>query len=356
VPCVGSSAIGIVTSTGEAALSGRTASRGFDVPTRTVPLENPMGTDGFEFIEFGTSDGAQLGAILAQLGFGAVARHRSKDVVLYRQGDINIVVNDDPASLAQEFAPERPGISALAFRVTDATAAYALASDYVACEETSRAGAMELNIPAIMGVGDTSIYLVDRYGERSIYDVDFLDIAGAAPHPRGAGLASVDHLAYSLGPDELRGWADSFRDVFNFRESPPWRDRPTAANRRDLISPCGKIRLRLTELSDVHAATDEAVVARTGERARRVGLSTPNMHASVEFMRERGVEFIAADAGDEDAQRRRAAVHRLPFETLRGMGIVIDDLPGKPETHFMRIRTRPLLGSLAFELVQRLPR
>jgi 4-hydroxyphenylpyruvate dioxygenase len=327
------------------------------MPTRSGPLENPMGTDGFEFIEFGTSDPAQLGAVLAQLGFGAVARHRSKDVVLYRQGDINIVVNDDPASLAQEFAaPERPGISALAFRVIDATAAYALASDYVAWEETSRAGIMELNIPAIMGVGDTSIYLVDRYGDKSIYDVDFLGIAGADEHPRGAGLTAVDHLAYSLGSEELRGWADSYREVCNCRESEPWQNRPNALSHRDLISPCGKIRLRLTELSDAHAAMADVAVGRARKGTRRVGLSTPDLRAVVEFMRERGIEFVASDEADEDTQRRRAAAHGLPIKTLGKSGIVIDDLPGEPDAAFMRIRTRPLVGALAFEFVQRLPR
>ena len=316
-----------------------------------------MGTDGFEFIEFGASDPGQVGAVLAQLGFGAVAKHRSKDVVLYRQGDINIVVNDDPASLAQEFAaPERPGISALAFRVADATAAYALASDYVAWEETPRAGIMELNIPAIMGVGDTSIYLVDRYGDKSIYDVDFLGIPGADPHPRGAGLTAVDHLAYGLSADELRAWADAYREVFNFRESALSQDGPGAPSRNDLISPCGKIRLRLTELPDTRASASGAVAPRVREDVRRVGLSTPDIQAAVKFMRERGIEFAATDDADGDAQRRRAARDGLSMETLRRMGIVIDDLPGEPRAAFMRIRTRPLLGPLAFEFVQHLPR
>lgn len=314
-----------------------------------------MGTDGFEFIELGTSSPDHVRDVLARLGFGAVARHRSKNVLLCRQGDINLVVNHDPASLAQEFvAAGRPAISALAFRVRNATVAYELASDYVAWEETRRAGVMELNIPAIMGVGGTSIYLIDLHGDRSIYDIDFVRIDGADPHPRGAGLTVIDHVAYALRRDEIRGWADSYREVFNFRETAPASDPPYASRTRDLIGPCGKIRLRLAELPPQSARASRGGDAFV-EGVRYIGLSTPDIRAATAFVRERGVELVEPDDAYYRALRPRATTHGQPIEGLRESRILLDETPGEDGRACLRVRTKPLLGSLGFELVQRLP-
>src|SRR6187402_467651 len=166
---------------------------------QTPAHENPMGTDGFEFIEYTAPDPHQLGALFEQLGFSAVARHRSKDVVLYRQGRVNFIVNREPDSFAQSFARVHgPSACAFAIRVKDAAKAYHRALELGAKPFQGKVGPMELNIPAIRGIGDSLIYLVDRYpgngGDLSIYDVDFKPIDGVSQNPAGAGLLEVDHL------------------------------------------------------------------------------------------------------------------------------------------------------------------
>src|SRR5215468_2400951 len=157
----------------------------------STAFENPMGTDGFEFVEYTAPDPELLGALFEQLGFTAVARHRSKDVLLYRQGRINFIVNREPDSFAQSFARVHgPSACAFAMRVTDAAKAYKRAIELGAKPYTGPVGPMELNIPSIRGIGDSLIYLVDRYpgngGNLSIYDVDFVPFEGVSQDPVGA--------------------------------------------------------------------------------------------------------------------------------------------------------------------------
>ncbi len=170
-------------------------------------FENPMGTDGFEFIEYTAPDTAALGSLFERMGFVALARHRSKDVTLYRQGDVNFIVNAEPESFARAFARVHgPSICAIAFRVKDAGAAYARAIALGAKAHEGRLGPMELDIPAIEGIGGSLIYLVDRYGEHSIYGVDFVPLEGAEAKPRGAGLSYIDHLTHNVHRGRMDQW------------------------------------------------------------------------------------------------------------------------------------------------------
>src|SRR3954469_15771452 len=161
--------------------------------------DNPLGTDGFEFVEYAAPDPVALGRLFEAMGFVAIARHRAKNVLLYRQGDINFIVNAEPGSFAQAFARVHgPSICAIAFRVKDAAHAYTTAIRNGAWGVEAHPGPMELNIPAIKGIGDSLIYLVDRYASNgtgvSIYDIDFVPLPGADQHPAGAGLTYIDHL------------------------------------------------------------------------------------------------------------------------------------------------------------------
>ncbi len=183
-------------------------------------FDNPMGTDGFEFIEYAAPEPAKLAALFERMGFQAVAKHRSKNVTLYRQGDVNFILNAEPASFAQSFARiHGPSICAMAFRVKDAPKAYKRAVELGAWGVETHAGPMELNIPAIKGIGDSLIYLVDRYGERgTIYDVDFVPIEGAERNPTGVGLTYVDHLTHNVHRGRMAEWAQFYERLFNFRE------------------------------------------------------------------------------------------------------------------------------------------
>src|SRR5207245_7915657 len=180
------------------------------------PWDNPMGTDGFEFIEYAAPDPKALGALFEQMGFSAIARHRHKDVTLYRQGGINFIINAEPDSFAQRFARQHgPSICAIAFRVKDAAAAYQRALELGAWGFDNKTGPMELNIPAIKGIGDSLIYFVDRWhgknggekssiGDSSIYDVAFVAIPGAEATPVAHGLSSIDNQTNNVQPGRLQ--------------------------------------------------------------------------------------------------------------------------------------------------------
>src|SRR5262245_50459448 len=182
------------------------------------PVSNPMGTDGFEFVEYTAPDPQLLRSLFERLGFPVVARHRSKNVTLHRQGDINFIVNAEHDSFAQAFARAHgPSVCAMAFRVRDAAAAFKRAVELGARPFAGRVGPMELNIPAIEGIGGSLIYLVDRYGEQTIYDIDFRPVEA----PRGvtsAGLEYIDHLTHNVQRGNMDVWSGFYERLFNFRE------------------------------------------------------------------------------------------------------------------------------------------
>ncbi len=187
-------------------------------------FDNPMGLMGFEFVEFASPTAGVLEPLFETMGFTPVARHRSKDVVLYRQGDINFIVNREPKSLAGYFAAEHgPSACAMAFRVRDSHAAYARALDLGAQPVDVPTGPMELKLPAIKGIGGAPLYLIDRYEDgKSIYDIDFEFLPGfqdaAARHPRGHGLRLIDHLTHNVYRGRMAFWSGFYEKIFNFRE------------------------------------------------------------------------------------------------------------------------------------------
>src|SRR5688572_19965543 len=185
---------------------------------RVMAIDNPMGTDGFEFVEYTAPDPNLLRTLFERLGFPVVARHRSKNVTLHRQGDINFIINAEANSFAQAFARQHgPSACAMAFRVKDAAFAYRRALELGAKPGPATAGPMELNIPSIVGIGGSLIYLVDRYGDRSIYDVDFNSVP-QAPGVESAALAFIDHLTHNVMRGQMDTWAGFYEKLFNFRE------------------------------------------------------------------------------------------------------------------------------------------
>ena len=180
-------------------------------------FDNPMGTDGFEFVEYTAPDPELLRTLFERMGFPVTARHRSKNVTLHRQGDVNFVINAEPGSFGQRFAERHgPSACAMAFRVRDAAAAFRRAVELGAKPVENPVGPMELNIPAIEGIGGSVIYLVDRYGDRTIYDVDFVPVA--TPASSGVGLTLIDHLTHNVRRGNMNLWAGFYERLFNFRE------------------------------------------------------------------------------------------------------------------------------------------
>lgn len=255
----------------------------------TEPL-NPLGIDGIEFIEFATSKPQALGGVLEMMGFRPIARHRSREVELYRQGAMNIIVNSQPADIPRIVQPvETPIVSAFAVRVRDADAAYQSALDLGAWGIPVRARAMELNIPAIHGVGESLIYFVDRYDEFSIYDVDFRAIPTVDPHPPALGGMRFFGLVQYVGSDRTEDWVEFYAQIFGFE--------PLAADVRFgilpkgllLQSPCRSFYLQLIEPDDT------AQYAPSEEHLQRVGFGTPDVLATVGILEKRGIEFLASD-------------------------------------------------------------
>ena len=239
------------------------------------PPDNPMGTDGFEFVEYTAPDPQLLRSLFERLGFPAVARHRSKNVTLHRQGEINFIINAEPQSFAQAFARVHgPSACAMAFRVRDAAHAYSRALSLGAKPGPQSAGPMELNIPCIEGIGGSLIYLVDLYGERSIYDVDFRPVSGATA--AGAGLQLIDHLTHNVGRGRMDVWAGFYEKLFNFREIRYFdiEGQHTGLFSRAMTSPCGKIRIPINESQDDKSQIEEYLREYQGEGIQHIALAS----------------------------------------------------------------------------------
>jgi 4-hydroxyphenylpyruvate dioxygenase len=321
--------------------------------------DNPLGTDGFEFVEYAAPDPAALGRLFEQMGFTAIARHRSKNVLLYRQGDINFVVNAEPGSFAQGFARVHgPSICAMAFRVRDAALGYNTAVEQGAWGVEAHPGPMELNIPAIKGIGDSLIYLVDRYPGNgtgvSIYDIDFVPLAGVDQHPRGAGLTCVDHLTHNVHRGRMDEWAGFYERLFNFREIRYFdiEGKLTGLKSKAMTSPCGKIRIPINESADEKSQIQEYLVAYHGEGIQHVALGTDDIHTTVEALRTRHVEFQDTPDTYYEALPTRLPGHKEDAARLARNRILIDGAPAKDEV-LLQIFTRTLIGPIFFEIIQR---
>ncbi len=317
---------------------------------------NPMGTDGFEFVEYTAPDPAALRRIFETMGFVAVARHRSKDVTLYRQGGINFTVNAEPQSFAQAFARlHGPTVCALAIRVRDAGTANARALDLGAKGVAGKLGPMELNIPAIEGIGGSLIYLVDRYGDRTIYDVDFLPVEGAPDMPRGAGLVQIDHLTHNVHRGRMAQWARFYERLFEFREIRYFdiEGKLTGLRSKAMTSPCGKIRIPINESADDKSQIAEYLEAYHGEGIQHIALATDDIYASVEALASRGVRFMSVPDTYYEQVDARLPGHGEDLARLRRDRILIDGAPGEGQGLLLQIFTENVIGPIFFELIQR---
>lgn len=320
-------------------------------------FDNPMGTDGFEFIEYAAPDPAKLAALFERMGFQAVAKHRSKNVTLYRQGDVNFILNAEPASFAQSFARiHGPSICAMAFRVKDAAKAYNRAVELGAWGVENHAGPMELNIPAIKGIGDSLIYLVDRYGARgTIYDVDFVPIEGVERNPRGVGLTYVDHLTHNVHRGRMGEWASFYERLFNFREIKYFdiEGKLTGLKSKAMTSPCGKIRIPINESSDDKSQIAEYLNAYHGEGIQHVAMGTDDIYSTVSALRSRDLPFQSTNDTYFDQINERLPGHGEDVARLKELQILIDGAPTKGQGLLLQIFTENAIGPIFYEIIQR---
>ncbi len=324
---------------------------------------NPMGTDGFEFVEFASSTPDQLSSLFKLMGFTLVAHHKSKRVYLYRQGDINFILNCEPSSHADTFFQQHgPSANAMAFRVKDVKQALTHAKKNGAkIFDKGKVGPMELNIPAIEGIGGSLLYLVDHYGDAgSIYDVDFEFLPGIDTHPKGAGLTYIDHLTHNVMRGNMDQWAGFYEKLFNFKEIRYFdiEGKLTGLKSRAMTSPCGKIRIPINESSDDKSQIEEYLNQYKGEGIQHIALGTDDIYTTVEKLREGNVSFMNTPDTYYDKVESRLPGHGEDMKRMQKNRIIIDgapdSAPGKGDGGLLlQIFTNTVIGPIFFEIIQR---
>ncbi len=316
-----------------------------------------MGTDGFEFIEYTALDTKPLEALFESLGLVAVAKHRSKNVTLYRQGDINFIVNAEPGGFAESFARAHgPSACSMAFRVADAAAAYQRALALGAKPFQGQSELKDLNILAIEGIGGSLLYFVDRYGPRgNIYDNDFMPLPGASQNSEGVGLTYIDHLTHNVYRGRVPHWAGFYEKLFNFRQGSQYdiEGKLTGFRLTAMTSPCGKIRIPISEATDDKSQIREYLDLYKGEGIGHIAMGSDDIYASVEQLKARKVKFMETPDTYYTMVDKRVGGHRENLPRLRKNRILIDGAPKQDRGLLLQIFTDTVIGPIFFEIIQR---
>jgi 4-hydroxyphenylpyruvate dioxygenase len=323
-------------------------------------FDNPMGLMGFEFVEFTSPEPGLLEGVFVTMGFIKVAHHRSKQVTMYRQGDINFIINHEPRSAASYFAAEHgPCACGMAFRVKDAHMAYARALELGGQPMEIPTGPMELRLPAIKGIGGAPLYLIDRFGEgKSIYDIDFEFIEGVDRNPPGAGLKMIDHLTHNVYRGRMAHWAAFYERLFNFREIRYFdiKGEYTGLTSRAMSAPDGKIRIPLNEESSKGSGQiEEFLMQFNGEGIQHIALLTDDLIKTWDILHKAGTSFMTAPpATYYEMLEGRLPQHGEPTEQLKARGILLDGASGDGgQRLLLQIFAKPQLGPVFFEFIQR---
>lgn len=320
--------------------------------------DNPMQTDGFEFVEFSGAHPHELDQTFKNLGFTAIAKHKSKDVTLYRQGECNFLLNNEPQSHADYFQKAHgPSAVAMAFRVKDAKAAHARALSLGAKDGSHAVGKNELNIPAIIGIGDSLLYFVDTYGDKTIYDTDFVPFSGVDQHPKGLGLELIDHLTHNVYKRRMDLWCNFYKSLFNFREQRYFdiKGERTGLFSRAMISPCGKIRIPINESQDSVSQIAEYLDEYRGEGIQHIALLTDSINDRITHLRKHGIPFQEISSSYYKVIDERLPGHGLDLKTLQSNNILIDgEVDGTKKNLLLQIFTKTVIGPIFFEIIERL--
>lgn len=324
------------------------------------PQENIMGLDGFEFVEWASPVEGMLEPVFERMGFTLIARHRSKNADLYRQGDINFILNKEPSSQASYFAQEHgPSACGMAFRVKDAHMAYPLAIERGAQPLDLPTGPMELRLPALKGIGGAPLYLIDRYGdEASVYDIDFEYLDGVDPNPIGCGFTNIDHLTHNVYRGRMDYWAKFYEDIFDFKQVRFFdiKGEYTGLKSRAMSSPDGKIRIPLNEESTGSSGQiEEFLMEYNGEGIQHVAFASNNLLDSWDALKAKGIPFMSAPSDTYYAMiDERLPGHGEPVEELKTRGILLDGstLENDPRL-LLQIFSKTQVGPVFFEFIQR---
>ena len=337
-----------------------------EAPPSQIGEQNPAGTDGFGFVEYAHPNPAELHALFATMGFTAVARHRTQAVTLYRQGDVNYLVNEEPGSHAVRFAAEHgPCASSMAFRVVDAKHAYARAVALGAEPAGADAGSLVMDVPAIKGIGNSLLYFLDRYGAKgSAFDAEFQWLGDADPFPKGEGLYYLDHLTHNVGRGRMDVWSGFYERIFKFRQIRYFdiKGEHTGLFSRALTSPDGKIRIPINESADDKSQIEEYLHAYKGEGIQHMACGCHNVYETVESLRARGLAFMPSPPATYYARLdSRVPGHGEDVARLQRDGILLDgegavpagDKTGTMTKVLLQIFSANAIGPIFFEFIQR---
>ena len=325
---------------------------------QVTTFENPMGIDGFEFVEFAAPEPAVLHALFRRMGFTAVLKHKSRPITVYRQGGVNFLVNEDPDSFAADFVAKH-GPSACGFAVR-----FRKPADRV-CEQVIERGGeavdhkpqtKAVDAPVVKGIGDCMLYLVDRYGDNgSVYAGDYEPVAGADQHPKGFGLTFIDHLTHNLFFGNMKKWADYYEKLFNFREIRYFdiKGAKTGLVSKAMTAPDGIVRIPLNESSDEKSQINEYLNEYKGEGIQHIACFTDDIYATVEAMRAEGIQFLDTPEAYYEVIDQRVPGHGENVQRMKDNRILIDADPETKKKLLLQIFTQNVIGPIFFEIIQR---
>ena len=321
---------------------------------------NPEGLNGFEFVEFTAPEKGILEPLFESMGFSLVARHSSKDVALWRQGDINFLTNYEPGSHAYYYGLEHgPSACGMAFRVKNAKNTYQSVLDKGAVPVEVKAGPMELNLPAIKGIGGSILYIIDRYTDgNNIYDIDFIWEDDVDPHPKGFGFHTLDHLTHNVYRGRMEYWGEFYEKLFNFKEIRYFdiKGEYTGLVSKAMSAPDGKIRIPLNEESAKGGGQiEEFLMEYNGEGIQHVAFACDDILASWDKLKAAGAKFMTAPpATYYEMLEERLPGHGEPIAELQKRGILLDGTTeGETPRLLLQIFSETVLGPVFFEFIQR---
>ena len=330
-----------------------------DAPPAKITIDNPAGTDGFEFVEFAHPEPEQLESLFRKMGYVPVAKHKTKNITVFRQGDITYILNAEPGSHGMRFAGEHgPCAPSMAWRVVDAEHAFrhALANGATAYHGADKV----LDVPAIVGIGGSLLYFVEAYGGKgSTYTREYDWLGTVDPKPEGVGFYYLDHLTHNVYRGNMDKWWDFYRTLFNFRQIHFFDidGRITGLVSRAITSPCGKIRIPLNESKDETSQIVEYLKKYNGEGIQHIAVGTEEIYDATDRLASNGLRFMPGPPDTYyERSHDRVHGHDEPIERMRTHGILIDGegvIDGGMTRILLQIFSRTVIGPIFFEFIQR---